>query len=1792
MCAPSKNAPEVSVTMHNSNVDDLGAFDLDSIDDCVWDDLLTDVQDLDPGPTGSPNNNGPQSLPQTSAKPQSNTGNVAGHQTPGLSEQNRHTHNGLHAAAIRSRFDIQDSQSSQRRQQQFILPHPELSHFAHNGRQSSEDRRLLKPDSKGRKPGQQTIDSMFATKNGTLGQMLPLKRSMETSNGPIRAASPAHPPSKMAKTEAASADEVIILDDDDVFDDFDFAEETFRNPPAPAPIPHTLSSNSHTVYSSPHGQKQLPFQIRELAVRSKGDNTLVESTHALDQEALESFVYPLLGGQPARAYQQGAIQRCIFQNTLVALPTGMGKTLIAAVVMANYALWFPNSMSIFLAPTKPLVAQQTQACRGLICALFNRACSLNSSRPRQEFGSSWVAEMNGNIHPTKRRTLWSESRFVFSTPQILQNDLKSGVLDGDNSRRIVLLVIDEAHRATGKYAYGESVGILHSLYHGPNACEYNPMQPCKAAPFRVMALTATPGSNIKAVQDIVHRLHVSHIFLRTEESLDVVPYIHGRRIEEVLVDLPPWLMAARDCLAMVMQRSINLLCGVCRAMPHPGDLKRLSGFQVRMERDRFCAHSGNSRGMDIGRISSEFTIVISLAHIMQLLSEHGLRPAWVALRSWQQEVDLARKKLGSTTRAKADCVNSKEWTTMLQEFGALVDALDRKPAIEAGASSSRTIPQQSNARTDVVSSFFNFSNTKSLTANLPAGSNAAKGIAALAPPGFLGHPKLERLVHTVKLHFDQHGGDDSSTRVIVFSQYRGSVSEIVSVLNSLQPRVRSEAFIGQGNGTSNRPRKPQSSDSGSESNSAAGGAQWRGRGSRGYGRGRGRGRGYGRGAGNGRSNAEPSSTEDDLPEGLDNTDPSMRGQSQKEQLAVLGRFRQGETNIIVATCVGEEGLDIGEVDLIINYDAPSSPIRLLQRIGRTGRARRGKVIVFLAKDTREENSYQKAQREYKSLQGKIAAGKGLQLRQDLSPPMIPPSLALGMPMKTELHLSKEEITREGDAADTAKRPKGKQKSAVHAGVGDDDADEFAMLSYKYQLPRATADSEIVGTGLANHKVVQLLEKGIAWQSSASPRCQIEHSRRSVVYQRIMLGLENARFGRELADGLESSSSPRGFRMPDMKDLNGAAALPALSVVDAPSAQPRPQRTSNKRISKKKPRRAASLDSPKPPSDSSDDSLDGLDTILARPPPRLNNDAVSERPGLSGSMGDDKTSHHRRRSSQQNIFESIDKLIKSGKAKHAFDWSLTLDSELLVLAKDRGIDLELTVHSEPSEKQLLSEEPPTTGSIFGDIGRPGICNKLYDEDQVRLLIDGPPVPDSLDNRTSREHVDNGDLLSSCNSDVTHNSRAAIQAPSVEMGDVDADLELMALENQDAFDLSLLGDLQVDTPPTPPISASPIHCAPADHSAAEVMLVDSPAGDNGAVDDELLAFDINSSDIFILSDDDAGMDGRTKLGEALAPTLDTDMSDNRSTSGAAGLLDLELSSGLRKSSFEKLQPSIPSSSPVRQKGVRRGNRGLISNGALDVSADLPSSPLRSVASPLEELVRKRGGKLVRGRRIEKRSATSTFHKESMSSSPPFLLLMPQQQAAKKTKKKKSKRSGKLRPQPRQARNQFMDTEADIGYSDDNDSGPDIAGHQGAGRVASDDERDDDDLDQDLSSFIVDDEDDVEYDTPTTADRAIGDADTASRADAASQHIGDVYRRSLVSPTTPMTEIMRRLAEREKQRRWVSDSPTRNAGQAGTYRSLALVGDNSGSAASDATDSEISDADTSSDFEKVENLFTQAA
>lgn len=128
----------------------------------------------------------------------------------------------------------------------------------------------------------------------------------------------------------------------------------------------------------------------------------------------------------------------------------------------------------------------------------------------------------------------------------------------------------------------------------------------------------------------------------------------------------------------------------------------------------------------------------------------------------------------------------------------------------------------------------------------------------------------------------EHFEKNTRTRVMIFSQYRDSVLEISAALSVHRPLIKVMQFVGHGSSSNN---------SGS-------------------------------------------------------TGSKKKGLTQKEQMEVVKKFREGDYNTLVATCVGEEGLDIGEVDLIVCYDVSKSPIRLVQRMGRTGRKREGRIIVL------------------------------------------------------------------------------------------------------------------------------------------------------------------------------------------------------------------------------------------------------------------------------------------------------------------------------------------------------------------------------------------------------------------------------------------------------------------------------------------------------------------------------------------------------------------------------------------------------------------------------------------------------------------------------------------------------------------------------------------------------------------------------------------------------------------------------------------------------------------------------
>lgn len=92
--------------------------------------------------------------------------------------------------------------------------------------------------------------------------------------------------------------------------------------------------------------------------------TNIEDLPGFDKEAGRMWIYPT--NYPVRDYQYNIVAKALYENTLVVLPTGLGKTFIAAVVMYNFYRWYPTGKIVFMAPTKPLVAQQIEACYNIM----------------------------------------------------------------------------------------------------------------------------------------------------------------------------------------------------------------------------------------------------------------------------------------------------------------------------------------------------------------------------------------------------------------------------------------------------------------------------------------------------------------------------------------------------------------------------------------------------------------------------------------------------------------------------------------------------------------------------------------------------------------------------------------------------------------------------------------------------------------------------------------------------------------------------------------------------------------------------------------------------------------------------------------------------------------------------------------------------------------------------------------------------------------------------------------------------------------------------------------------------------------------------------------------------------------------------------------------------------------------------------------------------------------------------------------------------------------------------------
>ena len=223
----------------------------------------------------------------------------------------------------------------------------------------------------------------------------------------------------------------------------------------------------------------------------------------------------------SRDYQNSIVKTAITGNTLVILPTGLGKTPIAALVAAHCLEKDKNRKILFLAPTKPLVEQHK--------ATFEKFFRTGLE----------MQVITGSNEPSDRIELYDKADIVFSTPQTIRNDVKTGKLSLNNYS---LLIVDEAHHAVGNYAYPYVAKIFVQQAGG-----------------LLLALTASPGSHKLRIDEIKQKLFIKNVEIRSREDQDVQPYIKQIKESRISVELPVPLRTIQEYLKGIKSECIKKL---------------------------------------------------------------------------------------------------------------------------------------------------------------------------------------------------------------------------------------------------------------------------------------------------------------------------------------------------------------------------------------------------------------------------------------------------------------------------------------------------------------------------------------------------------------------------------------------------------------------------------------------------------------------------------------------------------------------------------------------------------------------------------------------------------------------------------------------------------------------------------------------------------------------------------------------------------------------------------------------------------------------------------------------------------------------------------------------------------------------------------------------------------------------------------------------------------------------------------------------------------------------------------
>jgi ERCC4-related helicase/ERCC4-type nuclease len=279
-----------------------------------------------------------------------------------------------------------------------------------------------------------------------------------------------------------------------------------------------------------------------------------------------------------RLYQLDLAATAKEHDTLVCLPTGLGKTTVSLLVTAE-RLQDAGGKALLLAPTKPLVQQHAD--------FYREALSI----PDDD-----VVVFTGDVSPDDRAALWGDARVVIATPQVVENDLVGSRV---SLAEVTHVTFDECHRATGDYAYN----YIAERYH---ADAEDPL---------VTGMSASPGGDEEEILQVCENLGLARVEVKTDEDPDVDRYTHDTEVEWETIELPDELLEIRDALKDVISDRLENLkqLGVTqRTSPDisEGDIRELQAkLQRLMDDDDSKGYEGMSQLAEVRKLRTAVTYV-------------------------------------------------------------------------------------------------------------------------------------------------------------------------------------------------------------------------------------------------------------------------------------------------------------------------------------------------------------------------------------------------------------------------------------------------------------------------------------------------------------------------------------------------------------------------------------------------------------------------------------------------------------------------------------------------------------------------------------------------------------------------------------------------------------------------------------------------------------------------------------------------------------------------------------------------------------------------------------------------------------------------------------------------------------------------------------------------------------------------------------------------------------------------------------------------------------------------------